>query len=346
MKSIPAWPRDSWVIKMARAFIQRAGISWLPVKPSSIARQFGWRLLTVGRLARDTGLPRDQIINGQDSDVYWYEGSYAIVYNENAYRPRIPYTIAHEIGHIVLRHPEDFEQTRISRGGLANSAYWVLEREAELFAAELLMPLPILRALGAFDQDEIMKICNVSRSTAGIRSKELSQRFRMDNLKDDLWMQAQFSEYLTPVVVCVSPDVLPLTGITSRNSGVVILDRKRPFVPTDDEGRFLQCARCGNTSFSPDARYCKLCGLQLYNYCTEHEDDRLQGPCGMRNPGDARFCEQCGQETVLTRLGLLMTWEEVVKAHGDIAAALAPTPEPAQPPQAQEPGYDDNDVPF
>lgn len=345
MKPIPGFPRESWVIRKAREFIGQAGICWLPVKPFALARQFHWRVLTVGYLARTTGLPRDQIINGKDSDVWWHKGSYAIVYDENAYRRRIPYTIAHEIGHIVLKHLEDFEQTRLSRGGLTDAEYWVLEREAELFAAELLMPLPILRALGAVDQDEIMKVCNVSRRTAGIRSKELTRRFRMDDLKDDPWMQAQFGEYLAPVVICMSPDDLPITSTIARNSGVVTVDQKRLFVPTDEKGRFLQCPRCGNTDFSLGADYCKLCGLYLYNNCTDYEDNRFRGQCGARNPGDARFCETCGSETVLTHLGLLMTWEEVLKAHGQIAAALIPTPERAQPAQEQQ-DFDENDVPF
>jgi len=51
------------------------------------------------------------------------------------------FTIAHEIGHFVL-HPD--RQLR-ERGGGVNAAWEGQEREADQFAAELLMPEPLVR---------------------------------------------------------------------------------------------------------------------------------------------------------------------------------------------------------
>jgi len=51
------------------------------------------------------------------------------------------FTIAHEIGHFVL-HPE---RCRPERGGAVNEAGRMQEREADAFAAELLMPEYLVR---------------------------------------------------------------------------------------------------------------------------------------------------------------------------------------------------------
>jgi len=51
------------------------------------------------------------------------------------------FSIAHEIGHFVL-HPA---QARHERGGTVNEAMRVREREADAFAAELLMPQHLVR---------------------------------------------------------------------------------------------------------------------------------------------------------------------------------------------------------
>ena len=53
------------------------------------------------------------------------------------------FTVAHEIGHFVL-HPE---RVRSERGGVTNWGSRDLEREADTFAAELLMPEHLVRQL-------------------------------------------------------------------------------------------------------------------------------------------------------------------------------------------------------
>ncbi|GAB6274532.1 MAG: hypothetical protein STSR0004_13950 [Peptococcaceae bacterium] len=158
MNSIPNEPREILVIKKARAFIRQAGIQRLPLKPLEICKKHGWEVFTAGQVAKRSGIPRRDVLFGQDSDVYYWERKYKIIYNERAHPVRIPYSITHEIGHVVLNHLIDFEQTRLSRGGLTDEEYWVLEREAEIFAAELLMPLPVLRILKTFEAEKIMSI--------------------------------------------------------------------------------------------------------------------------------------------------------------------------------------------
>jgi len=86
------------------------------------------------------------------------------------------FTIAHEIGHFVLPGHEDADLvcTSAELGNWSNSAH-EFEREANEFAAELLMPEPLVRKImGIFDPslaliDKIASSCQVSLSAAAWR---------------------------------------------------------------------------------------------------------------------------------------------------------------------------------
>ena len=65
----------------------------------------------------------------------------AVVLHGAADERRRRFTIAHEIGHFVL-HPA---RVRPERGGVVTEAMRSEEREADTFAAELLMPEPLVR---------------------------------------------------------------------------------------------------------------------------------------------------------------------------------------------------------
>lgn len=64
---------------------------------------------------------------------------------------------------------------------------------------------------------------------------------------------------------------LPYTRITYKNG-------REEFKP-------IACAMCLNTEFSPDARYCRICGNPLYSRCRK---------CGNDLRLKQRFCPQCG----------------------------------------------------
>lgn len=91
-------------------------------------------------------------------------------------------------------------------------------------------------------------------------------------------------------------------------------------VKMDEDMRVVECPRCGNEVFSDRAKYCKICGLQVYNYCegeTEYDynGNVIDVHCH-KNNGDARFCEICGQPTVFFKEELLRPWQ-VVKNERD-----------------------------
>lgn len=76
-----------------------------------------------------------------------------------------------------------------------------------------------------------------------------------------------------------------------------------------------------------------MCGLYLFNECGNQRESYFSD-CGRRASGDARYCEACGSPTLLLNLGLLMSWEEVVEAYGEVAAGLEPGPLKTDEPEA------------
>lgn len=87
--------------------------------------------------------------------------------------PRAMFTIGHELGHIALGHRRtiNFAESR----GLRYPVYENSEWQANTFAAEFLIPLPILNAAGLQTVDEIAAHFGVSRQAAEVRLQKLAQ---------------------------------------------------------------------------------------------------------------------------------------------------------------------------
>jgi Zn-dependent peptidase ImmA (M78 family) len=101
----------------------------------------------------------------------------AIVLNGSGDSGRRRFTIAHEIGHFVL-HPE---RCRPERGGGVNEAGRREEREADTFAAELLMPEYLVREAvreQGLDATRLADRFEVSRKAmqTRLRSLDLAER--------------------------------------------------------------------------------------------------------------------------------------------------------------------------
>ncbi len=98
--------------------------------------------------------------------------SYAIVLEGSGGERRRRFTIAHEIGHFVL-HPG---LRRPERGGLVTEAGRVQEREADAFAAELLMPEERVREAvlaNGPDAERLADRFDVSRAAMRTRLRHL-----------------------------------------------------------------------------------------------------------------------------------------------------------------------------
>lgn len=82
-------------------------------------------------------------------------------------------------------------------------------------------------------------------------------------------------------------------------------------IQTDGNLRFLKCAVCGNDEFAESASFCRICGSALYNFCQDYYDEsgyKQNSGCKKINSGNSRFCEHCGNPTLLSKY--LVNWED------------------------------------
>jgi Zn-dependent peptidase ImmA (M78 family) len=137
----------------------------LPVDVESIARARGCRLL-----------PRKGLdVSGE---VCRRDQGWEIVYNADDHEVRQRFTIAHELGHVELGHLADREKClRDPREHYSLECFDPRERDANRFAASLLMPARAVRAAVANMQDpdieKLAELFRVSRLAMGIRLKQL-----------------------------------------------------------------------------------------------------------------------------------------------------------------------------
>lgn len=134
-----------------------------------------WGFISVGDLAEKTGYSRADIIASLDGEVKYCPKSerYCIIYDEKANEDRIPYSLCHEIGHIILGHILELYKAKKSGYDLTDEEYEFFEYEAEIFASELLMPTPILLEIGLSKPTAIKRFCGVSKKAAITKSNFL-----------------------------------------------------------------------------------------------------------------------------------------------------------------------------
>ncbi|WP_459928916.1 ImmA/IrrE family metallo-endopeptidase [Desulfosporosinus burensis] len=188
------------------------------------------------------------------------EDGYCIMFNSRkigsfdfAPNRRCNFTLAHELGHIFLGHlfiPYELK---------SETQRLYEEREADEFAARLLMP-------------------------------------------ENLLLQCNFITGLTGQFLVTSQALF----IRVNNLKRLDLYKTKP-LPT--------CKTCGNTHFSPCAKYCKICGTEVNNFTTRGilsivysklANDKNECQSGHENDRNARYCELCGQPTIFH--GILPTW--------------------------------------
>ena len=148
----------------AARIIKALGISSPPVDVQEICRRMGISLLLYG------GSKVGKLL-GISSRIKTKSGSVTVIsVNSRLARPRMRFTIAHELGHCVLRHKGVFGMPGLS--GLKKYSEFE-ERHANRFAAELLMPDDILAAEWCWHEpDYLARRYGVSLEAMNIRLRK------------------------------------------------------------------------------------------------------------------------------------------------------------------------------
>lgn len=147
------------------------GINELPVDLNNIADYYGIQIQPFSFKNTDTR-------GGHTPD------NKIILYSADSTEQQARFTIAHELGHILLEH---------------NNFDGLIEREANSFSARLLMPIAVLHYCGISKPEDIAGACNVSIEAAQWRAKRLRvliERNKFGTSDIERRLLAQFENYI------------------------------------------------------------------------------------------------------------------------------------------------------
>lgn len=189
-EKIPSKPDFYFATRRAYEFLIELGITSLPVDPFDIIKKHmdNCYISSWLDLRNETGDedPWDIKKHKADAKVRIIRGTkdYHIVYDNTLYgHERIRWTIAHEIGHIVLGHFVKYRKTALNRGGLTETEYGVLETEAHWFAEALLAPNCLITFFGVRTWEEIRFLCRISKEASEtVLNHVTNYNFRNDSL--------------------------------------------------------------------------------------------------------------------------------------------------------------------
>jgi len=184
-------PDFATAVKRAHRLLKEEEIKRLPVDPFQIARNRGWGPIPYYyNESPDSSLKYGFIMPNEDGDYKIYFNEYAK--NEEQKR----WTIAHEIGHMVL-HIGKYDFSQIHKD---EKLYGKLEVEAHYFAAELLAPMALLKIMGVTRTHEIASVCEINLDAAAKREEQIRKCSHFPVFKRARWwMRLQFDEYLQPL---------------------------------------------------------------------------------------------------------------------------------------------------
>lgn len=166
---IPDCPRYAYARQRAYRLLCELEIDRLPVDPWKVAEALPNVHICKWTSLRDNCGDSDPLFidkEGADAKTQHLRGQedYLVVYDDRVQNyQRVRWTIAHEIGHIVLGHLTSFDATALCRGTLTEAEYKVLEREADTFAVNLLAPMTIINRLSSVrTKADFMELCDLS----------------------------------------------------------------------------------------------------------------------------------------------------------------------------------------
>lgn len=263
----------------------------------------------------------------KDAKCYYHPSTqvYIVVYNETRPINRTRFSLAHELGHIVLGHLND-ERTEICRGGLDDVTYYTMEGAANTFAGNFLAP-PILiheRICGGrFDVSDISDFFSISREAARTyRRQDYEHWLKMTPSRHEKRILKRCRDWLFPrncgKCAATTYDThakhcyacggrLPRHFVSAGGKSM-----KYPGIELDVQFRALECPICRNTDQAESGEFCIICGTGLVNYCS---DDNPFDGCNYTDPlpGNARFCPHCGNKSTFFARGLLKAWNHKEK---------------------------------
>lgn len=253
---------------------------------------------------------------------------YTIIYDNKPYW-RWRFTIAHELGHILLGHLND-SRLEIDRGGINREFYNELENQADVFAGNFLAPPILIRE--KLESHHFPYIDSTISNTFHISPKSI-RCFRMIDYK--LWQEMNpINDELCLLERCkksmhyhrcnnckhvsLIPNSLYCEICGKQNNFNRFKGSKEMIyskIELDNDDKPIKCPRCQNELLPTDGEYCQICGLLVYNKCESFLYNDSYDSCnnGSKLAGDARFCPYCGSKTTYLTSGILKPYTDELK---------------------------------
>ena len=171
----------------------------LPVSTAALCEHYGWVLADYqeGKTATDL-LGLSSLTERTDGFCTMTDHFTYIFYNSVLPVGRQRFTVAHEIGHLVLGHVGRGRVTTINREPSPQDSQE--ETQANQFAARLLAPACVLHELGATTPEAIQQVCGLSLQAAEFRAarmQELEKRNRYYTSPLERQVVEQFRSYIS-----------------------------------------------------------------------------------------------------------------------------------------------------
>lgn len=178
-----------------------AGVVRLPVRLQTVASRLGIGLFTYEDYARAAEVSLQEIVGSRGADGFavYIAGHRAIFYRAGGNPCRVRWTIAHELGHLLLGHMEQLGGNAATRAEQ--------ERQANRLAAELLCPSALVAACGCDGPEELAQLCDISPTAAGAAQRTgrltgyrltAAEQQLTRNCADWLWQRRQLGAVELP----------------------------------------------------------------------------------------------------------------------------------------------------
>lgn len=319
-------------IVVAYKEFKKLGIHKFPINIFDVYKHYHIPLVSYSEASENgdfletiNGLREKQV----DAFCYKSDKSYIVFYDNMAYSNRIPFTLAHELGHILLRHHYCSDNGIITRYATLTRKDW-REKSADAFAGAFIRPAMLIKILNIKEIHDTTSIFGVSVQCAEVGNniaKSFTPLSRFTKVVS--YFNNQFHDFIhgrycmkchhTFAIekskycpVCGSDKLiwnnrnLPIFSFLENPlEGELPLDMKYHSYPEQENGKTQKCFRCDNEEIGDDD-YCIICGLETQNKCSSYS-------CNETLSLNARYCPYCGEESIYYRLKLLPSWEDEYK---------------------------------
>lgn len=301
--NIPRLARYNGTVSNAYKFVEDY-IEEFPINPFELIKNFGWGLLTYEEMTIKDNCTIEDVCECLGTDGYSiYNGNnYTIAYNNTIQSyGRINFTLAHEIGHIILNHHKDFNVTSVLEDNFTKEEYKILENEANCFARNILAPAPLVQELGFLGMlFKIPKFFAITPTAATTRISLLKHDLYYLNDKqisnfNSKYKRSKCCNNCSTDYLDLDTKYCPICGNNKLLKGDI-------FSMKEYKGKNIEneCPRCENFDIHDNDIFCKICGLELKNSCSS---------CAAHADTNARYCTKCGAETIYFRENLLDDWQ-------------------------------------